>query len=159
MSTDDIITLTPEGYTRIERELERLRTVERREVTDRIRDSQQSGEFAENAEYEDAKIEQAFVEGRIRDLRRILQHSQVLQPDDVPTDCVGLGSYVLLHDLEHRDTWEVRLVDSVESDPDHDRISDESPIGRALMGRKAGNEIIVAVPDGRLRYRIEGIRR
>src|SRR5713101_6862063 len=82
MTTDSAIVLTPHGYDKIEKELEHLRTVERREVAERIRDSKQFGEFSENAEYEDAKIEQAFVEGRIQELRRILQISQVLSEQD-----------------------------------------------------------------------------
>src|SRR5215467_14240719 len=100
MSLDTHVVLTAHGYEKIERELERLRTVERREVADRIRDSKQFGEFAENAEYDDAKIEQAFVEGRIQDLRRVLQIASVLDEKDIPTDKIGIGSIVTVKDVE-----------------------------------------------------------
>lgn len=159
MSTEHRIVLTPGGYEKIEKELARLRTVERREVADRIRESKQFGEFSENAEYEDAKIEQAFVEGRIQDLRRILQLAQVLDDNEIPTDRVGLGSIVTVRDIETGDEWEFTLVGSVESDPDNDRISDESPVGEALLGKKIGDEVDIAVPDGHILYRIENIRK
>src|SRR5262249_17907315 len=121
MSLDTHVVLTAQGYEKIERELERLRTVDRREVADRIRDSKQFGEFAENAEYEDAKMEQAFVEGRIQDLRRILQIAQVLDISEIPTDQVGIGSIVKVLDIEADEDWEFTLVGSIESDPDNDR--------------------------------------
>src|SRR5437868_13514320 len=98
MATENHVVLTPQGYSKIEKELERLRTVDRREVADRIRDSKQFGEFMENAEYEDAKIEQAFVEGRIQDLRRILQLAQVIDEAEISTDSVGIGSIVTVKD-------------------------------------------------------------
>src|SRR5438552_16050033 len=122
MSLDNQVVLTPKGYEKIERELERLRTVDRREVADRIRDSKQFGEFTENAEYEDAKIAQAFVEGKIDDLRRILQNAHVLEPSDIPTDRIGIGSVVTVYDLDLKEDWELTLVGSVESDPGSDRI-------------------------------------
>src|SRR5437867_12915518 len=130
MSLDTQLVLTAQGYAKIERELERLRTVDRREVAERIRDSKQFGEFAENAEYEDAKMEQAFVEGRIQDLKRILQVAQVLNVKDIPTNRVGIGSRVRVLDVEANEDWEFTLVGSIESDPDKDRISDESPVGQ-----------------------------
>ena len=157
MSNDTEIVMTSSGYQRIERELERLRTVERRGVAERIRESKQFGEFAENAEYEEAKIEQAFVEGRIRDLRRILQHAQVLDQAEIPTDHIGVGSVVTVVDDELGEEWQFTLVGSVESDPDNDRISDESPIGQALLGKRVGDQVDVAVPDGRIRYTIKSI--
>ncbi len=159
MSLDNQVVLTPQGYEKIERELERLRTVDRREVADRIRDSKQFGEFTENAEYEDAKIEQAFVEGRIQDLRRILQLAQVLNVKEIPTDKVGIGSIVKVKDLEADEDWQFTLVGSIESDADNDRISDESPVGQALLGKKVGDEVTVAVPDGHVRYRVIKIRK
>jgi len=159
MLDDETILLTPAGYSRLEKELERLRTVERREVAERIRDSQRSGEFAENAEYEEAKAEQALVEGRIRDLRRTLQRAEVIEVDAIPTDQVGIGSVVTVRDMGANEEWTITLVGSVEADPDQDLISDESPMGRALMGKKAGAKVTVDVPAGRIRYRIERIAR
>lgn len=157
MLDDETIVLTPSGYARLEKELERLRSVERREVAERIRDSQQSGEFAENAEYEDAKVEQALVEGRIRELRRTLQRAEILNPASVPTDHVGLGSVVRVRDLAANEEWSVTIVGSAEADPDNDLISNESPMGQALMGQKVGAKVVVDVPAGRIRYRIDSI--
>jgi transcription elongation factor GreA len=159
MNTDCTIVLTADGRERIERELERLRTVQRKEVAERIRESKQFGEYAENAEYEEAKNEQAFVEGRILDLQRALQQARVLNVSEIPTDHVGVGSCVTVRDEEADETWELTLVSSLESDPDHDRISDESPIGRALLGKHVGDVAEVSAPDGRAAYRVERIRR
>ena len=159
MSTDHAILLTPEGFSKIEKELDRLRTVERHEVADRIRESKQFGEFSENAEYEEAKNEQAFVEGRIDELRRILANSHVLSPDDIPTDEIGVGSIVTVFDQGAKEEWEFTLVGSVESDPEADRISDESPVGRALLGKKAGEVVTVAVPDGTIKFKVVKIRK
>lgn len=154
MSEEDVVVLTPGGYARIERELERLRTVERREVAERIRESKQFGEFSENAEYEDAKIAQAFVEGRIGELRRVLQHAQVLDDSEIPVDTIGIGSIVTVLDVDEGEEWTFTLVGSIESDPDNDRISDESPVGLALYGKKVGDEVQIAIPDGSIRYRV-----
>ena len=159
MSTELEIVLTPPGYARIERELERLRTVDRHAVADRIRDAKAFGEFAENAEYEDAKNEQAIVEGRIQELKRILQISRILQDEDIPVDTAGIGSIVKIIDLDTDDEWEFTMVGFVESDPDNDKISDESPIGMALFGKKIGDSVDVTVPDGQVRYKIVNIHK
>ena len=159
MSTEYRIVLTPEGYQKIDKELERLRTVDRHEVADRIRDAKQFGEFTENAEYEEAKKEQAFIEGRIQELRHVLQNAQILQDDEIPTDTVGIGSLVTVTDTDTGDDWEFKLVGSFESDPDNDKISDESPIGEALFGKKVGDTVDVIIPDGQIQYRIDNIRK
>jgi transcription elongation factor GreA len=159
MSTEYRIVLTPEGYEKIDKELEHLRTVERHQVADRIRDAKQFGEFTENAEYEEAKKEQAFIEGRIQELRHVLQNSQILQDEDIPTDSVGIGSLVTVTDTETGDEWEFKLVGSFESNPDQDKISDESPIGEALFGKKPGDVVDVIIPDGQIQYRVEKIRK
>lgn len=159
MASDNQIVLTPQGYERIEKELEQLRTVARREVAERIRESKQFGELTENAEFEEAKTEQAFVEGRIRDLQAILQMARILEDEDIPTDRVGIGSVVTVCDIDSGDEWEFTLVGSVESDPDNDLISDESPIGEALLHKHVGEEVVVNVPAGKIRYRIKSIRK
>src|SRR5438552_14326666 len=159
MSLDTQLVLTAQGYAKIERELERLRTVDRREVAERIRDSKQFGEFSENAEYEDAKIEQAFVEGRIQDLTRILQLAQVLNQQEISTDKIRIGSIVTVRDTRRKEDWEFTLVGSVESDPDSDRISDESPVGQALLGKRVGDTVNVSIPDGHIRYKVLSIRK
>jgi len=159
MSVDFEIVLTKQGLEKIEKELDHLRTVSRPNVADRIRDAKDFGEFAENAEYEDAKNEQAIVEGRIQELRHVVQNCHILEDDEIPTDIVGLGSIVKLTDLDNDDEWELTLVGYVESDPDNDRISDESPIGEAIFGHKVGDVVTVNIPDGVVRYRIDNIRK
>ena len=159
MEVEKEIILTSEGLRRIEEELEHLRTVHRREVAERIRESKQFGEFSENSEYEDAKTEQAFVEGRIMELKLILQNARVIQKEEVPTKLVGVGSKVRVKDLETEDEWVYTIVGSVEADPSEDRISNESPVGEALLEKKVGDEIDVEVPAGTARYQIMKISR
>jgi transcription elongation factor GreA len=159
MSQELEIVLTPRGRDKLEQRLDYLRNVQRREVAERIRDSKQYGDLTENAEYEGAKNEQALVEGQISELRRVLQIAQVLEEDDIPTDHVGIGSIVQMTNLDNDDEWELTLVSSVEADPDNDLISDETPIGHALFGKKVKDIVQIQVPNGTLRYRIESIRK
>ncbi len=159
MSQELEIVLTPRGRSKLEQRLDYLRNVQRREVAERIRDSKQYGDLTENAEYEGAKNEQALVEGQIADLRRVLQIAQVLEEADIPTEYVGIGSIVQLTNLDNDDEWELTLVSSVEADPDNDLISDETPIGQALVDKKVGEVVHIQVPNGTLRYRIESIRK
>lgn len=159
MQTDREIILTAGGLRKIESELEQLRTIHRKRVADRIRDSKQFGEFSENAEYEDAKIEQAFVEGRIEELKNILANAHVIEEDEVMTDEVGVGSIVKVKDLETNDEWEYHIVGPVEADPADDKISNESPIGESLIGRRTGDRVQVEIPAGIARYEITDIRK
>jgi transcription elongation factor GreA len=159
MQTDGDIILTSSGLQKIEQELDYLRTVHRKRVADRIRDSKQFGEFSENSEYEDAKNEQAFVEGRIEELKAVLMHAHVIEDDEVPTDQVGVGSIVAVRDLENMDEWEYTIVSSIEANPAEDRISYESPVGESLMGKKVGDIVDVEIPAGIARYEIRGIRK
>ncbi len=159
MSQELEIVLTLRGRDKLEQRLDYLRNVQRREVAERIRDSKQYGDLTENAEYEGAKNEQALVEGQISELRRVLQIAQVLEESDIPTDHVGIGSIVQMTNLDNDDEWELTLVSSVEADPDNDLISDETPIGQALFGKKVQDIVPIQVPNGTLRYRIESIRK
>jgi transcription elongation factor GreA len=153
-TTSDDIVLTLSGRRRIESELERLVTVDRHEVADRIREAKSFGDLTENAEYEAAKTAQAFVEGRILDLKRILAGARTLNDDEVPTDRVGLGSMVTVRDLDYGDEWTLTLVSAYEADPDKDRISDLSPVGRALIGHQIGETVQVKTPGGVTCYEI-----
>lgn len=157
MTAEKEIVITKEGLKKIEEELEHLRTVHRKAVAERIRESKQFGELTENSEYEEAKNEQAFVEGRILELKRILQNAHVIESDEVHTDQVGVGSKVTVRDLDTKDEWVYTIVGSVEADPGEDRISDESPVGQALMGHKVGDIVTVEVPAGAARYQIINI--
>ena len=159
MSQETEIVLTPRGRDKLEQRLEYLRNVQRREVAERIRDSRQFGDLTENAEYEDAKTEQALVEGQISELRRVLQIAQILDTTEIPTDHIGLGSIVQMTNVDNDDEWEFTLVSSVEADPDNDLISDESPIGQALVGKKVGDIVPIQIPSGVVRYRIDSIRK
>ena len=158
MGDNEEVVLTPSGFAELNEEYERLRTVERREVAERIRDAITYGELTENSEYEDAKNQQAFLEGRIEDLRHILQVSRVLDEAEVTTDVVGLGSIVNVREASGEE-WEFRIVSPIEADPSRDRISDESPLGDSLIGKKVGDEVTVIAPDGRQNYTILSIRK
>ncbi|HHW44822.1 transcription elongation factor GreA [Desulfofundulus thermobenzoicus] len=151
------VILTVEGLKQLERELEELKTVRRREVAARIKQAIEFGDISENSEYEDAKSEQAFVEGRILTLEQMLRNARVID-DHAGTEEVTLGSVVLLKDLEYGDEVEYTIVGSVEADPGAHKISNESPVGRAIMGQKKGSVVEVSVPAGLLKYQIIDIR-
>ncbi len=157
MSDIEEIVLTPAGYKEIADELESLRTTERREVAERIRDAITYGELTENSEYEDAKNAQAFLEGRIEDLKHIMQIARPIDPAEIPTDVVGLGSVVTVNDED--EDWEFTIVSPVEANPNRDKISDESPVGESLMGKKVGDSVSVLTPAGRTRYTVVAIRK
>lgn len=152
--------LTPEGYHSLQAELEHLTMVKRPEIADRIRESLQHGEFSEdNSELDEVKFEQAMVETRMAELKGIFGNAQVLDPESIPTDHVGIGSLVKITDLDFDDEFEVRLVASIEADPNKDLISNESPMGTAIYGHRTGDTITFDTPDGSKRYKILSIRR
>jgi transcription elongation factor GreA len=151
---EELILLTPSGRRNIEEELDRLVTVDRHEVANRIRDAKDYGDLTENAEYEAAKNAQAFVEGRILDLKRILASARTLEETEVPKDQVGIGTTVTVKDLGFNDDWTLTIVSAYEADPTGDKISDQSPIGRALIGHKVGEVIKVKTPSGLSSYEI-----
>lgn len=152
--------LTPEGFASLQQELEHLTLVKRPEIADRIRESQEHGEFSEdNNELDEVKFEQAIVEGRISELKTIFGSAQTLEKNKIPTDHVGIGSFVKVHDKEFKDDFEVRVVASIEADPSRDLISQESPMGMALLGAKSGETVTFETPDGKKSYKVLGIRR
>ena len=158
MGDNEEIVLTPTGYRELAEQLETLRTTERRDVAERIRDAITYGELTENSEYEDAKNAQAFLEGRIEDLKHIMQIARPLDPAEVPTDHIGLGSVVTVKDDTDED-WEFTMVSPVEADPGQEKISDESPVGEALFGKKVGDTVTVTVPAGKTKYTVIAIRK
>ena len=135
---DKEVLLTPDGLSKLEKELDHLKTVKRREVAARIKQALEFGDISENSEYDDAKNEQAFVEGRIATLEKMLRNARVIDQDEVDTDTVTVGSKVRLKDLESGQEYEYTLVGSAEADPAEARISNESPVGRAILGKKVG---------------------
>jgi len=152
------VVLTPEGLTKLETELDELKTVHRREVNDRIRQAKEYGDLSENAEYEDAKQEQAFIEGRILKLEAMIRNAHLIDESEYVADEVHLGAIVKVKDLKNNDTYDFTIVGSAEADPPKARISNESPLGRALIGHKKGVTVDVATPRGLVKYKIESIK-
>src|ERR671926_211422 len=136
----DVI-LTPEGYEKLKQEIEHLSTTKRREVADRIRVAREFGDIAENAEYDDAKNEQALLEHRIATLEERLRNARVLNKKDVAKDVVSVGSKVKLRDVDAKQTVEYRIVGSAEANPAQNKLSNESPVGKAIIGRKKGETV------------------
>ncbi|MGN7765824.1 MULTISPECIES: transcription elongation factor GreA [Paenibacillus] len=157
MSDKEVI-LTPDGLKRLEEELETLKSVKRREVAERIKVAIGYGDISENSEYEDAKNEQAFIEGRIITLEKMLRNARIINSDEIVTDVVSIGVTVSVEDLEYGDVMEYLIVGTAESDPLNNKISNESPVGRAIIGKKIGTVVDVSVPAGVIQYKILDIR-
>ncbi|HHY12949.1 MAG TPA: transcription elongation factor GreA [Firmicutes bacterium] len=155
--TEREIILSPEGKKTFEAELNHLRLVRRREVAERIKAARAFGDLSENAEYEDAKKEQAFVEGRILRLENILRHAVITQNGGQKSDVVRVGSTFTLRDINNGKTQQYTIVGSQEADPGRRRISNESPVGKAVLGRKPGAVVTVTVPAGTFQYEIVSI--
>ncbi|WP_438448988.1 transcription elongation factor GreA [Gorillibacterium sp. sgz5001074] len=158
MSEKEVI-LTPEGLKKLEEELEHLKSVKRREVAERIKVAIGYGDISENSEYEDAKNEQAFVEGRIITLEKLLRNARIINNEDVDVNTVSIGSIVILKDMEYGDTVEYTIVGTAESDPFKNKISNESPVGKAILGKKKGSMVDVNVPAGTIQYQIIDIKK
>ncbi|MGG1313986.1 MULTISPECIES: transcription elongation factor GreA [Cohnella] len=153
------VLLTPDGLKKLEEELENLKSVKRREVAERIKVAIGYGDISENSEYEDAKNEQAFIEGRIITLEKMLRNARIINNDEIDVDTVGIGSTVVVEDLEFGDTLEYTIVGTAESDPLQNKISNESPVGKAILGRKKGETVEVNVPAGIISYKIVEIKK
>lgn len=156
---DKQIILTQEGLRKLEDELEHLKSVKRREVADRIKVAIGYGDISENSEYEDAKNEQAFIEGRVITLEKMLRNARIINNDDIDIDTVSIGSIVTVEDLEYGDTMEYSIVGTAESDPLQNKISNESPVGKAILGKKKGTVVEVSVPVGIIQYKILDIKK
>ena len=153
------VLLTPEGYEKLTQDLEGLRTDKRREVADRIRVAREFGDIAENAEYDDAKNEQAMLEHKIAQLEERLLSARVIDTDDVDTSVVSVGSVVRLRDVDAKQTVEYHIVGSAEANPAEHRLSNESPVGRAILGRKKGETVEVQTPRGsKIKFKIMEIK-
>jgi transcription elongation factor GreA len=145
----DVI-LTPEGLLKLKEELEELSGTRRREVAARIKEAGEFGDITENAEYDDAKNEQAMLEQRIAQLQERLRSASVVDVKDVTTDVVGVGAVVNVKD-EKGGSLKFTIVGSAEANPAENKLSNESPVGKALMGRKRGEEVSVSLPSGKKR--------
>lgn len=151
------IFFTREGLEKIENEIEYLKTVRRKEVSERIKVALGYGDLSENAEYDEAKNEQAQVEDRIAKLELMVRNARIIDEDSLTDDVVNIGSTVRVKDLEDDEEDEFVIVGSVESDPLEGKISNESPVGSKLIGLKVGDVAEVEVPDGIIKYEVIGI--
>ena len=151
------VILTLEGLKKLEEELEMLKTQRRKQVAERIKQAIEFGDISENSEYDDAKTEQSFVEGRIITLEKMLRNAKVIDDND-QRDQVVVGSTVLLKDVEIGDNEEYTIVGSAEADPTVNKISNESPVGKAVLGHPKGTIVEVLVPAGIIHYEIMDIR-
>jgi transcription elongation factor GreA len=148
--------LTQEGVDKLTKELEHLKTVKREEVADRLQQAFEDGQdddFVENAGLEAARNEQAFLEGRIQELEEILKNYKLIE-DNGARDAVRIGSWVTIAELGHDDEERYHLVGAAEADPEEGRISNESPLGKALLGAKKGAKVRVVAPNGVLEFRV-----
>jgi transcription elongation factor GreA len=142
--------ITPEGLKKVEKDLEYLRQVKRHQVAERLHNAlAEGGELGEDAEYEDAKNEQAFVEGEIARLETILSNAKVID-ENAPKDVVNIGSRVILREKGSKEDEEYQIVGEAEADPNRGKISYKSPIGAAVMGRKVKDQVRAQTPDGEL---------
>ncbi|HEY8350726.1 MAG TPA: transcription elongation factor GreA [Clostridia bacterium] len=151
---DKEVILTYDGLKKLEEELEQLRGPKRMAVKEKIKAALAHGDISENSEYDEAKNEQAYIEGKIAQIEAMLKNARVIDEEDVSTEKVSIGSKVRLRDLDTNEESEFTIVGSTEANPLESKISNESPIGSALMDRKKGETVEVTVPDGILRFKI-----
>jgi len=154
MSTDKVFPMTAEGKEKLEKELENLKTVKRKEVVERIKIARSFGDLSENSEYDAAKDEQAFVEGRISTLENMIRNAKIIQEDDMNSDTVQLGKKVTFVELPEGDKETYTIVGSAEADPFEGKISNDSPIAKSLLGHKVGAKVSVQTPGGEMNVKI-----
>jgi transcription elongation factor GreA len=152
------VILTQQGYDKLREEIDFLQNEKRREVAERIRVAREFGDIAENAEYDDAKNEQAMLEHRIAKLEEQLLSARVVTKKEISKDSVSVGSTVRLRDIAANKTVEYHIVGSAEANPAENKLSNESPVGKAIMGRKKGDTVEVSVPRGSLKFKILEIK-
>jgi len=155
---DRKIMLTEEGLEKIKKELHELKTVKRKEIAEKISNAVAFGEIAENAEYRAAKNEQAFIEGRILTLEKVIENYELIDRSKNDHTVVSPGSRIIVEDLKKKEKLEYTLVDYVESDPSSGKISIASPIGKSILGKKVGDKLKIRVPAGNLNYKILEIK-
>ncbi len=157
MENTEELLLTKDGLEKLENELLHLKTVKRKEIANRIKEAISYGDITDNAEYEDAKNEQAFVEGRIITLDKLLRRARILEKNNDEDHHARLGSKVKLKDLDLNEEYEYTIVSTAEADPNEKKISNESPVGKAIIGHTVGDQIVVKVPVGTFKYKIEAV--
>lgn len=152
--TEKDVMLTRDGLEKLEQELEELRSVKRTEVAERIKEAIAFGDLSENSEYDDAKNEQAFIEGRILTLEKMIRNAKVIEENIQVEGVVSLGCFVKVRDVEFDEVMEYKIVGTVEADPMDNRISNESPVGAAVLGHRVGETVDVATPMGNVKFEI-----
>ena len=158
MEERDIV-LTTEGYNKLEEELKYLKGPKKMQVAERIKIAREFGDLSENSEYDDAKNEQALLEAKIQDIENMLRVAKVVDDDEVSTRKVGRGTQVTVHDFEFDEDITYGIVGATEVDMKNNKISNESPVGKALIGAKKGDEVDVETPGGVIKYKILSIKR
>lgn len=142
------IVMTEEGFNDLTRELHELKTVRRAEISEKIKVARGFGDLSENSEYDEAKNEQAIVEARIVTLEKQLKNVKIVAKSSLSKDVVSIGTTVTIRDVEFGDEMTYRIISSVENSADMNTITDESPVGKALLGHKKGDSVMVTVPSG-----------
>ncbi len=154
MTEQQTYDFTLEGINRLKEELEKRKTEDRSEIAERIKVALSFGDLSENSEYDEAKLAQAMNEGRIAELENLLKNARLIEEDDISKTKVALGGRVTLQDIETKEETTYTLVSSKEEDIFENKISTESPVGQAIVGKKKGQNVSVATPGGMLRYKI-----
>lgn len=154
LATEKVFPMTQAGKEKLEHELEQLKTVKRKEVVERIKIARSFGDLSENSEYDSAKEEQAFVEGRITTLENMIRNAKIIGEEEMQSDAVSLGRTVTFIELPDGEEETYSIVGSAEADPFEGKISNDSPIARSLMGKKVGDEVSVQTPGGEMSVRI-----
>ncbi|KAA9026392.1 transcription elongation factor GreA [Niallia endozanthoxylica] len=158
MAVEKVFPMTQAGKEKLEQELEHLKTVKRKEVVERIKIARSFGDLSENSEYDSAKEEQAFVEGRITTIENMIRNAKIIGEDELNSDTVQLGSSVTFIELPDGDEETYTIVGSAEADPFEGKISNDSPIAKSLLGRKVGDQVAVQTPGGEMNVKIVTIK-
>ena len=158
MAQEKVFPMTQAGKEKLEQELEHLKTVVRKEVVERIKIARSFGDLSENSEYDAAKDEQAFVEGRITTIENMIRNARIISEDELSKDAVSLGNSVTFVELPEGDEETYTIVGSAEADPFEGKISNDSPIAKSLLGRKVGDQVTVQTPGGEMNVKIIEIK-
>lgn len=148
------VLMTDEGLKNLEAELEELKAVKRKEIAEKIKVALSFGDLSENSEYDEAKNEQAIVEARIASIENTLKNVKIINEDELSTEIIHVGSKVKVRDIDFDDICEYKIVGSSEADPVNGRISDESPVGKGLIGHKVGEKVEIETPAGSMSYEV-----
>ncbi len=154
MAKQQTIMLTQDGLQNYEKELEHLKTVDRKEIAEKIKVARSFGDLSENSEYDEAKNEQAMIEARIAEIEAILKNAKLIDENELTNEHVHIGSTVIVHDFEFDEDITYQIIGSGEADPFNGKLSDESPVGSALIGHKVGDVVEVNTPDGTVKFEI-----